>query len=600
MKSNGINNRISEKLNQRKWYHRVTAITIVMSLLCAFFVPLDLVKLGFAATEADVPSGAYSIENDITGVTINGIEGGSISGTTITGDEGSDSVSFAMSVNFVINDRTHDKIDSSKPYIYLPISKEEMEILTTGSNTGYATDGSNGWTNWQQNHPGTSPYSGTYTVHPTGDGSYGYVVLEFNQDYISYVKSSNGIVTGSLKFNGLITRDAKQNGDKVVNVGNVSLQVNFKGREPKLDKSVVQSKEEGTNCPILTWTITVSDLYETNKYVISDDMLENAYDIVTDPDGICFYENGQLKFQNEINHVKNFTITYKTKVTPEQLAEHTSDFTIYNSVKLNDEVQKTVKATIHPDSEPKVSKSGTPDYLYQGSRSGEEAGKKYIYWTVDVNRNYGLSLAGCTLNDELDPRLSNITFIKAENEQHQPLELSDLFTSTSGTSWTFKDSVTEDNVTLVYRTEISEDAKVSNRISIDNGPPSTPEVDYQKNAQHDSSKTGNYVSVEDPVTHEITEFVDWTIEIKAKDGTTETINNYSVYDSAFDMAGLTWKSVEAKNDGQNVNISEADIFDGSGTTRTIASSPAMDYLKITYRVPLGEIAGRDATHGGKA
>ena len=64
------------------------------------------------------------------------------------------------------------------------------------------------------------------------------------------------------------------------------------------------------------------------------------------------------------------------------------------------------------------------------------------------------------------------------------------------------------------------------------------------------------------------------------------------------MAGLVWKSVEAKNDGQDLTVSVSDILTGSGTTRTIASSPTMDYLKVTYRVPLGEIAGRDATHGG--
>jgi len=41
-----LDNKIQEKLNERKWYHRLTAITVVFSLLCAFFVPLDLVKPG--------------------------------------------------------------------------------------------------------------------------------------------------------------------------------------------------------------------------------------------------------------------------------------------------------------------------------------------------------------------------------------------------------------------------------------------------------------------------------------------------------------------------------------------------------------------------
>lgn len=49
MKMNDVSNRINEMLYEHKWYKRFTAITIVMSMLCAFFVPLDLIRPGMAA-----------------------------------------------------------------------------------------------------------------------------------------------------------------------------------------------------------------------------------------------------------------------------------------------------------------------------------------------------------------------------------------------------------------------------------------------------------------------------------------------------------------------------------------------------------------------
>lgn len=595
-----LDNRIQEKLNERKWYHRLTAITLVLSLLCAFFVPLDLVKPGFAAMDSDVPAGAYSIENDISNVSISNVQNGSASGSNVTGNVNADDVSFSMTVDFVINDRSHDKIDTSKPYIYLPIAKEELEVLLLDESkkTGDASDSSSGWTTYRQNHPGVGESTGTYEIFPTGDGSYGYIVLHFNQNYIDYVKQSNGIVTGSLKFDGKITRDAAQSGDKEVSVGNASITVDFDDREPSLGKSVSQSADE-IGCPVLTWTITVNDLYETNLYTITDDMLAEAYDFSTNPDGICYLEDGQIQFNDTTNHIKTFTITYKTRVTPEELSEKISDYTISNTVKLNGVDKATATDTIHPNSEPSVSKSGIPDYLYYGDRSGEATGKNYIYWTVNVNRNYGLSLAGYTLNDTLDSKLSNLAFVSAADENGTALNLSDLFADTSGTAWTFKDTVTEDKVTLVYRTEVSEDADgITNSVSIGSSDPSTPSVNYQKNLQHRSNKWGNYVAIEE--NGEVKEYVDWTIEIYAVDGANETINDYSVYDSAFDTSGFTWQSIEAKNDGQNVAISVSDVLTGSGTTKTIVSTPTLDYLKVTYRVPLGTVAGRDATHGGKA
>ena len=594
-------------LKKITWWQRATALMICLSMIFSFCMPVQFILPVSAADESDVPPGAYSISNDIKNVTISDVKNGTHSGATITGSEGADTVSFSMSVDFVINDTTHNKIDTSKPYIYLPISKEDLEVLLLdeAKKTGESTDSSDGWTKYRQDNSLSNSSTGTYEIFPTGDGNYGYIVLKFNQDYIDYVKQSNGIITGSLKFDGKVTRDAAQSGDKEIKIGNTSIAVDFDERIPVLDKSVWQSTDE-IGCPVLTWTITVKDLYETNNYLITDDMLSEAYDFTTSPEGICYLEDGKIQFNEATNYNKEFTITYKTRITPEQLQGKTSDFEVSNTVKLNGENQKTATATIHPDSEPHVSKSGTPDYLYYGDRSGELAGKNYIYWTVDVTRNYGLPLAEYTLTDTLSDKLSNLTMLSAKDENDVSISLADLFSDTSGTSWTFKEGVTEDKVTLLYRTEVSEEADgISNTIAIKNGESQTPTVDYQKNAQHVANKWGSYVAVEDATGNPI-EYVDWTIEIYAKDGTNENINGYSVYDSSFGTDGFTWQTAEARNNGQAVDIGNiGDLFSTTSDNNTLRiketseNNPELDYLKVTYRVPLGEVSGRNETTGGK-
>ena len=596
--------KIQDKLNERSFFQRAAALLICLAVIVGFCVPVQLMVPGIAATSEDIPPGAYSIANDISNVMISNVTNGDVSGDSVNAAANADYVSFSMKVDFVINDTTHDKIDTSKPYIYLPVAKEQLEILLLDPNnkTGSANDSSSGWTDYRQINTISDPSTGTYEIFPTEDGEYGYVILKFRTDYVKYVKQSNGIVTGSLRFDGRVNRDDAQSGEKTIRVGNAEIAVNFDDREPTLGKSVSQSFDE-IGCPILQWTVNVKDLYETDQYTITDEMLADAFDFTCYPDGVCYLENGQLHFNETINHNKEFSFSYKTRVTPEQLKAHTDPFDITNSVKLNG-VEKTSKTeTITPDSAPHLQKSGTPDYLYFGDRSGETNGKHYIYWTVNVDRNYGIPLAGLTLTDTPDEKQSNLTMLSASAADGSSIALTDLFTDTTGTSWTFKDDVTASKVTLLYRTEVSGDSdRISNQIAITGGESKTPTVDYHKNAQHEAHKTGFYVAEEDAEGNPV-EYIEWTIEVYAKSGTSETVNGYTIEDSAFGTEGFTWKSVEARNDGQQVSVSADTLFsseNGNGTTRIVTDSPVMDYLKMTYRVPVGTIEGRSETSGGKA
>ena len=86
--------------------------------------------------------------------------------------------------------------------------------------------------------------------------------------------------------------------------------------------------------------------------------------------------------------------------------------------------------------------------------------------------------------------------------------------------------MTDSYVKLVYRTEVSADADgIVNTMQIGtDGNSATSSVNYQKNQQHSSNKWGDYVSVEN-ADGSLSEFIDWTIEVKANDGATASLNN---------------------------------------------------------------------------
>ncbi|NLT10391.1 MAG: hypothetical protein GXY08_12985, partial [Ruminococcus sp.] len=553
-----VKRKINKLLSSKTMLHRCLALFLCLSIFISYGIPFSAVKQAYAASESVVPSGSYEINNDITNINITSVSGGTYDSTTntITVESNQDQVEFDMNVNFTIIDESHDKIDTNKHSIYLRVPKDQLSIFAmNNSGVGLSSDSSTGWTNYVADHHLSSNASGQFTIYDTGNDDYGFVVLDFNIDYINYLRTSNGLIFGSLQFKGQVTRDHLQNGDKTVNLGNVGINVDFDDRTPTLSKSAQITGQDSSGCPEITWTINVSDLYETNNYQITDDMLGEIIDgsFNCNPDGICFLQNGEIQFNQSINTYRNFTITYKTKVTPEQLKAHTSAFDVTNSVKLNNEVKDSATVTVTPDSTPHVGKSGTPDYKYNGDRTGEDPNKDYIYWTASVDRNYGISLAGTTIKDTPGAELSNIQLMSATDENGTAIPLSDLFTSTSGDEWTFKDSVTQSHVRLVYRTEVSGDANgIGNTIEVVDGESKNVTIDYNKKAQHSSSKSGQY-RIEEAADGTVTEYIDWTISVETAYDSNEIVNGYTIEDSAF-ASGFTWKSITAQSKSDNSYI----------------------------------------------
>ena len=292
-----VKRKVNRLLSSKTMLHRCLALFLCLSIFVSYGIPLSAVKKAYAANESVVPSGSYEINSDITNITVDSISGGTYDSATntITVDSGLDQVEFNMSVNFTIPDYDHDRVDTNKPYIHLKVPRSQLNIFAMNdSGAGLSSDLSHGWQNYVRDHNLSSDASGQFTIYDTGEDDYGYVVLEFNNDYINYLKSSNGIIIGTLAFNGQVTRENLQNGDKTVNLGNAGINVDFDDRTPDASKSGNISGYDNAGCPEITWTINVSDLYETNNYHITDDMLGEIIDgsFSCNPDGICFLQNG--------------------------------------------------------------------------------------------------------------------------------------------------------------------------------------------------------------------------------------------------------------------------------------------------------------------
>ena len=187
-----VDKKIQEKLNERKWYHRVTAITLVFSLLCAFFVPLDLVMPGFALTDSDLnngvpymegaplasaPQGAADLTSHINSVTIaaGGQTYSGTSGSKLTIEGGAAdplALSIAMTYEFSSKAALADVLNSGFSYYQM----DEAIKPNNGyyGDTMIVTDAA-----WSR-----TKAAGYYSISETG-----LIVIHYTDDYIAYLNN---------------------------------------------------------------------------------------------------------------------------------------------------------------------------------------------------------------------------------------------------------------------------------------------------------------------------------------------------------------------------------------------------------------------------
>ena len=244
------------------------------------------------------------------------------------------------------------------------------------------------------------------------------VIIEIVDDYLEVFENGFG---GELTYDASISRNSEENGSQTtVKIGDQTIVIEgFAVRALSLSKSGVDNKD-GT----ITWSVVVDNPGKTdsngvttpndlNGYVISDTMFENKNlvdgSVTCDPNGGSF-ENGKFTFGKDSTE-KKYTITYKTKLTDEQLLGLANDSQYIEN-----------KATIK-DSDGNEGPSDTGEVRYElgygltkdGKLDYSDPQNPKINWTLTVNNKYNRPIDGLTVTDLMFPSdVSGITFDPAD------------------------------------------------------------------------------------------------------------------------------------------------------------------------------------------
>lgn len=200
--------------------------------------------------------------------------------------------------------------------------------------------------------------------------------------------------TGDTKYDNTATVYHPDNTTKADDPDSKELTYESEKALVSLDKTGKVDKNTGT----IEWTITIGNAkkLDLSKYTLSDDMmakLSSGTNVTIDPSDAGTFENGIIKLNSNTTKTNSITIKYTTDITTEQLKAEKAENTAVlkeGDTKVKDKPSK-VELT---DSVVTVSKTGTPDYA-NGNHGG------YINWSIRVTSNYGVSLDGYVIKDNM-------------------------------------------------------------------------------------------------------------------------------------------------------------------------------------------------------
>ncbi|MEE5993619.1 MAG: GDSL-type esterase/lipase family protein [Oscillospiraceae bacterium] len=393
-----LDDKIQEKLNERKWYHRVTAITVVFSLLCAFFVPLDLALPGVALTNeslnngvpyienaplTSIPAGAADLTSKIDSITF------TVGGQTYTGTKNSE---------VTVQGGSADPLGLSIAMIYEFSDKASLsDVLSSGFSYYQMTS---------DIKPNNGYYGSTMIVidadwNPTKAAGYysisegGLIVIHYTDDYLTYLSNSKGM-RGTLNFQGTAARGQNEGGDKTFTFGTTEVLLQFDDTKPTITKDGT-AQFDGTN-RYVDWQITIRNpngYVDMSKYTLTDTMNGDALDWSTinptiTPEGVTASLNsdGTITFTNPVNPPEYITITYRQNGATigseydNQVSLTKGDVTIPASKKV--EIENGLN----------ISKTGTPDYELAEGIGGK------VQWTIEVSHKSGDSLHNAVIKEQ--------------------------------------------------------------------------------------------------------------------------------------------------------------------------------------------------------
>lgn len=345
-------------------------------------------------------------------------------------------------------------------------------------------------------------------------GSYrfenGKIYIKLTNEYIDYIDSGTGNVTGTLNFSGELSRNNTASGDQTVKIGGEEITVKFQDKNVSLTKNGwVDSANNGD----IVWTITVNpNGLSLKDYTLVDNMLQNASgDVSINPSSAATYDSGNKKVTFNESNTGNVTITYRTKIGTADLKN--KSVTNKATLQKNEETPIEASTTVSLNKIPvTVTKDGKADY-----ENGKSRNKK-IDWTITITSEYGTSLNGYQIIDDNLP------------ENGVTISPSGGTLTKNGNAWVLSNVPDgTKTVTLNYSADAKEgDNTNSVSVNYPDGKPTGGEakktVHYKEESEMISvNKNGSY----NQDTHEIT----WTIQVTPVNG--YSLNGYYLEDSQF-------------------------------------------------------------------
>lgn len=344
-------------------------------------------------------------------------------------------------------------------------------------------------------------------------GSYrfenGKIYIKLTNEYIDYIDSGTGNVTGTLNFSGELSRNNTASGDQTVKIGGEEITVKFQDKQAGVEKNYWVDSSKGE----IEWTITVKpNGLSLKDYTLVDNMLQNASgDVFINPSSAATYNSNDKKVTFDESNTGDVTIKYRTKIGTADLQAGS----VKNEATLQKDGENPIEdsKTVTFDKTPvNVTKNGQADYEKGKSRNNK------IDWTITITSKYGTSLNGYQIIDNNLPE-SGVTISPSGSTLTKNGNVWVLSGVPDGTK----------TVTLNYSADAIEgDNQNSVSIHYPDGSPTGGEaektVHYKKESEMISvNKNGSY----NQDTHEIT----WTIRVTPENG--YSLNGYYLEDSQF-------------------------------------------------------------------
>lgn len=455
-----------------------------MSLFVVLFVGIMLMIPAYSLTKEDVTNGdTPPSAGDLSGLPAFELQDSQI--TNLTFERNSNNgevqdVSFTISYSLSAGDVSVDN-----PYVMYTINDANLTITSDlpGENIwGYVYDGTR--------------QSGVYHVYHNDDGT-GIVLIEFYEDYLNDFSGSP--ISGTVLFDAEVTRDENNNGTtEDVTIGGITVTIDeFTAHEMGVAKT--GSVDADGN---ITWNVTISnpDMVDMGGSVISDLYLTETTNVTVNPQGAVYFDTGLNTYVIADGVTdKTITLTYEHELSDEYLYQHRGD-----------NVNNTVTMTYDNTPYDATAFVWVPNGYGEG-KSGRVEGD-YFVWTIKLYNNYGRTLNGFSVDDPMfEQAVGNI---EVSGNTSGDLSAGTSF-SLSGETLTFAGDITDKEITITYKTPISdmsEDEEAQNTATF-----KTPEDETITSANGYAKYYAPSVSKSANVSNDL-ETIKYTVEVVASDG----------------------------------------------------------------------------------